>query len=236
MLKNIYVEGIGEVVFARRRGTRSIRLSINGGRVRIGAPYSVSEQQALGFLASRQDWILKHIKPVALLGNGTRIGKAHHLRFEPGSGAKPTTKLTAGAALVRLPAGMDESSKAAQDAAKRIAKKALQAEAENLFPQRLATLAQQMGANYRSLKIKFINSRWGSCSNQNDIGLNAYLMQLPWPIIDYVIVHELAHTWHHNHSPAFWDAVENVIPDYKNRRKTLKSFHTDVLPGEGLAA
>lgn len=229
MIKNIYIEGIGDIVLARRRGTRSIRLSISGGRVRLGAPFGVSEAQAIKFAISRQDWILKHLRPESLLEQDAQLGKAHRLRFEPTTAFKPSSKLSGNLAIVYLPTSQEASSSAVQTAAKRVSKKALLAEAESLLPQRLQFMATRMNVSYRSLKIKFIRSRWGSCTNQNDIVLNGYLMQLPWDIIDYVIAHELAHTKQHNHSPAFWALVDAVIPDFKAKRKVLKTYHTDVV-------
>lgn len=229
VLKTIIIEDVGEVILARRRGTRSLRLSVSGGNIRLGMPLSISEKQAINFIISKKDWILKHRQPKTLLNNGARIGKAHRLVFVVTNGQKITTILIENQALVRLPAPIQSSDVAAQNAAKRICKKALEQEASSLLPQRLRTYASKTNARYKSVTIKFLKSRWGSCSPSNDIILSAYLMQLPWELIDYVIIHELAHTKHHNHGQSFWSEVTKFVPDYKARRKLLKAHQTDIV-------
>ncbi|MDO8336455.1 MAG: SprT family zinc-dependent metalloprotease [Candidatus Saccharibacteria bacterium] len=228
MLKTINLEGIGEVILARRRGTRSLRLSVNGGNIRLGIPLAISEQQAVNFILSKKDWILKHHKTAVLLSNGARIGKAHRLAFEPTSGQKITTKLIDNKALVRLPTSIQTTDSEAQTAAKRVCRKALELEANSLLPQRLKAFADKTNASYKTVKIRFLKSRWGSCSPHNDIVLSAYLIQLPWELIDYVIIHELAHTKNHNHGQNFWNEVTKLVPDYKAKRKLLKTYQTDV--------
>jgi len=72
--------------------------------------------------------------------------------------------------------------------------------------------------------FRFNKSRWGSCSSANSINFNYYLAKLPYELIEYVVVHELAHIKHKNHSQEFWDLVEKFMPDMKKRRKKLREF------------
>ena len=72
------------------------------------------------------------------------------------------------------------------------------------------------------IDVKHTTSRWGSCSSSRKISFATKLLLQPQPVIDYVIVHELAHLKEMNHSPRFWKHVENVLPDYKKTRKWLK--------------
>jgi predicted metal-dependent hydrolase len=81
-----------------------------------------------------------------------------------------------------------------------------------------------MGIPYRRLSIRGQKNRWGSCSRNGTVSLNWKLMFLPEPIIDYVIVHELAHIREMNHSAKFWDIVQNFCPDYKRYRRYLKTY------------
>jgi predicted metal-dependent hydrolase len=78
--------------------------------------------------------------------------------------------------------------------------------------------------SYHSVKVKRLASRWGSCSSNKVITLNFFLMQLPWPLIDYVLIHELIHTRHMNHSPDFWNDFERIHPGAKNTRNILKQY------------
>lgn len=79
----------------------------------------------------------------------------------------------------------------------------------------------------RSIKgvfLKYNHSRWGSCSNSGNINLSTRLLFAPQPVVDYVIVHELAHLIEMNHSPRFWAEVARVMPDYVEKEAWLKEF------------
>ena len=77
--------------------------------------------------------------------------------------------------------------------------------------------------NLKINQVRFKNQKtlWGSCSSKNNINLNYLLVMAPMIVIDYVIIHELAHTVHKNHSENFWNAVEAIMPNYKKAKKWL---------------
>jgi predicted metal-dependent hydrolase len=79
-----------------------------------------------------------------------------------------------------------------------------------------------MGVKYERIAIKFQKTRFGSCSTKKNLNFNALVALMPSEILDYVIVHELSHLNQMNHSKAFWQEVEKIIPDYKKKRKWLK--------------
>ena len=83
----------------------------------------------------------------------------------------------------------------------------------------------------RSLKIKTQKSRWGSCGPNNDINLNWLLMLAPPSALEYVIVHELCHIKHKNHSRDFWDLVTQHFPDYREQRRWLKQHGASLMKG-----
>jgi len=72
------------------------------------------------------------------------------------------------------------------------------------------------------VRIKEQRTLWGSCSSRNNINLNFLLIMAPLKVIDYVIIHELVHTIHKNHSANFWNAVEAIMPNYKEAKHWLK--------------
>jgi predicted metal-dependent hydrolase len=227
------IEHIGPVSIFKRRGSRSIRLGFDSkGGIRISIPTWVPYQAGVSFARDRVDWILKH-KPASslLFSNGDKIGKAHHLTLLPDYKVKTTqVRLKDGEIIVKHPATLSFDSHDVQAAAERGAKKALGGEAERLLPQRLALLAENHGFNYKSITVKQLKSKWGSCTQHHDITLNYYLMQLPWNLIDYVLVHELVHTEHLNHSEGFWKRFEEALPGAKKIRKELKTYKTAVIP------
>lgn len=100
---------------------------------------------------------------------------------------------------------------------------ALRQRAKELLSDRVAHYAAIMGVTPTSVKITSARTRFGSCSGKNGICFSLYLLQYPEEAIDYVVVHELAHIRHHDHSPAFYAEVAKVLPDYKERMKLLKT-------------
>lgn len=91
------------------------------------------------------------------------------------------------------------------------------------FEKRVAELADLMSVRYGKITVRGQKSRWGSCSRNNNLNFNWRLIFMPIAVIEYVIIHELAHTVHHNHSQRFYALVERFCPDYKNLRKILRT-------------
>ncbi len=98
----------------------------------------------------------------------------------------------------------------------------LRAKAKAYLPGRVAYWAQRMGVKPTGIHITSARTRFGSCSGKNSISFSLYLMQFPAEAIDYVVVHELAHIRHKNHSPAFYAEVAKYLPDYKRRQAMLR--------------
>ena len=94
--------------------------------------------------------------------------------------------------------------------------------AKDYIPKRVAYFAEKMQLTYGRVFIRSQKTQWGSCSSEKNLSFNWRLMLSPPRIIDYVIVHELSHLRHMDHSRAFWEEVERVLPDYKERDKWLK--------------
>jgi predicted metal-dependent hydrolase len=230
--KQVEIDGIGLVALYKKRGNSNIRLSFTrSGQVRVSLPYWLPYQAGIQFAIARRDWIDKHRPSVgSLLQDQHRIGKAHRIAFVTGDVSKPTVRVQHNQIRISHPAASLPAMPAVQAAAERGALKALKIEAEQLLPQRLNALAKAYGFDYKSVKVKRLSSRWGSCSQAKEITLNLYLMQLPWNLIDYVLVHELVHTEHLNHSAGFWKRFENVLPDAKQRRRQMKQYRTVIEP------
>ena len=97
----------------------------------------------------------------------------------------------------------------------------LKARAKEYLPVRLRYRAYEMGITYRDLRISGAKSKWGSCSETGMITLSWRLMMCPPESIEYVLIHELCHRLHMDHSKAFWAEVERYMPDYKKHKKWL---------------
>lgn len=98
----------------------------------------------------------------------------------------------------------------------------LRRRAKAYIPGRVAHWAKIMGLAPTAVKITSARTRFGSCSSKGSVCFSLYLMRYPAAAIDAVVVHELSHLRHHDHSPAFYAEVERWLPDYREREKLLK--------------
>lgn len=98
----------------------------------------------------------------------------------------------------------------------------LKKKAKEYIPARVEELAKKYSFKYNTIKITSAKTRWGSCTSKKNLNFSFYLIWAPERTIDYVIIHELSHLKHMNHSKKFRDLVESMIPDYKSHVKWLK--------------
>lgn len=101
--------------------------------------------------------------------------------------------------------------------------------ARSYIPKRVSYYHAMTGGEYNRITIRDQKTRWGSCSSKGTLSFNWRLMLAPPAILDYVVVHELCHLTHMNHSPAFWQAVETILPDYKSSRAWLKEHGSELV-------
>lgn len=214
------------VTIYKRRANRSLRLSIaSDGAVRVSIPTWAPYRAGLEFARSRHEWIRSQQQPTIVLTDGQAVGKAHRLRFAPDAAAKKiSSRVKPGEVVVTHPLTLASTSAEVQAVATTAAIRALRGQAEQLLPQRLAKLAELHDFSYESVAIKQLRGRWGSCDQHTHIVLNLFLMQLPWDLIDYVLLHELTHTKALKHGPSFWQAMAEVLPDVNARKKAMRDY------------
>ena len=97
-------------------------------------------------------------------------------------------------------------------------------QARTVIPEKVERYAALIGVTYGRITIRNQRSRWGSCSSKGNLNFNCLLMLFPDDVIDYVVVHELCHRKHMNHSSAFYAEVERVFPEYRRCQKWLKEY------------
>jgi len=222
------IEGIGEVSFQKRRGTRSMKLRVDArGKTVVTMPYFVPYALGEQFVKRNHAWVVLQHSRTASLEDGMMIGRIHKLRFiEDATVTTPKARVLASRIEIRY-AG-DSMDTLAQEAAKKAAVRALRREGERFLPKRLADIARADGYTYRSCRLKQLRGRWGSCDQNQNIILNVYLMQLPDELIDYVLYHELAHTRYMNHGEGFWTELTSHLPHARQLRKTMKDYQPTV--------
>ena len=99
-------------------------------------------------------------------------------------------------------------------------------EAQAYIPDILNQWASTMNLHYHNVSFRKTKRQWGSCSSRNNLSFNTMMMKLPLDVIQYIVVHELAHIVHKHHQKPFWDLVKQYLPDYKTEVKELKNYTT----------
>jgi predicted metal-dependent hydrolase len=92
---------------------------------------------------------------------------------------------------------------------------------QSILTETIAQLTSRIGVKSLSVQVRELGYRWGSCSQKGEVYFHWRVAMLPRPMIDYVVTHELVHLIEHQHSPRFWDRLEQVIPDFASRKDWL---------------
>jgi len=232
--RQVVLPEIGDVTLYKRRGNRSLRISVGAdGVVRVSMPYWLPYRAGEQFALSKQAWIVGNQRRSyrTSLEHGHGIGKAHRLVFNASAAAsKVSTRIVQNEIRIEHPLEVAVEAREVQRAAQTAAVRALRKEAEALLPQRLQMLAEQTGLDYAKVSVKQLKSRWGSCSSTKEITLNLYLMQLPWHLIDYVLIHELSHTRVMRHGAPFWEEMERHVSQPKKLRREIGEYQPALTP------
>lgn len=216
----------GDITIRRSSLARSLRLKIDHkGTLVISMPKRAPLYLAQRLLDEARSQVrtslAKSQQRLTVLKHGDLIGKSHRLVLRQGEALHG--RIIGTFIEVTVPPDMPADSQEVQTYIKEVALKALRTQAKAFLTRQLETLASKHGFNYETVRFSNAGTRWGSCSSSGTISLNIWLMQLPFELIDYVIIHELCHTEQMNHSTAFWQLVETILPDYKARRRALKA-------------
>lgn len=234
-IKIIDVPQVGKVHMQKRRGSRNIRLRVDiEGKVTVSLPYFVPYLVAVEYVKKHRDWVLaeKNRRKVHLT-DGMNIGRLHTLRFQLDEKAlMPKARITSHEVIVRHATTSTDA--LVQNAARRASIRALKLQARHFLPKRLKDIAYREGYEYSSVTVKQMKGRWGSCNQDKAIVLNIFLMELPIELIDYVILHELAHTRVLHHGPEFWEEFEAHLPNARVLRKRLRMFQPTI-PAQSMA-
>ncbi|WP_286238255.1 M48 family metallopeptidase [Neptuniibacter halophilus] len=215
------------IVRSRRRKTAAIHVGSEGVVVRV--PVWVTDQWVASFVASRSDWISKHeqavrenlqahaitLKPGAML---PYMGDSFRLSWEKGR-ARAVSRV---ADKIHVTIG-GRSRKPELEQVEACLKSWYRDQARTQLQQRVEYWQQVMGLRPKSLTVKSFRRRWGSCSAGGDIQLNWRLIFASQALQDYVVIHELAHLVHLNHSPDFWQLVGEYCTEWKTKRKELQN-------------
>ena len=228
-----------------RASRRSVGLLVDPQGLRVRAPLGVPLDELEVWLQRKKTWILGKLEAVAgqtknwmeqgpRWVHGARVPyMGAHLRLDLSS-----QHAFAGARVVLAPVLSDAEGSlghlrlalppgAPEGTVRRWVLTWLKAEAGRVLAPRLAHFSARMGVQPRRWALSGALTRWGSASADGSLRLNWRLVQVLPDLLDYVVVHELAHLRHMNHSPAFWAQVARVLPDHAERRRRLRSVMLD---------
>lgn len=225
------------MVRARRR---TIGMLVGPDGLEVRAPRWVGIAEIESALREKSDWIVRKLEEMRqqqVRQSEARIvwqegaefpylGQPVRIRLGPsawseGAGAvlQPADPATATLACLHIGLPLAATPEQIRDAAQAW----LMRQARRVFQERLNHFAPQLGVTWTRLSLSSASTRWGSASANGAIRLNWRLIHHRLDVLDYVVVHELSHLQVMDHSPRFWDTVKTVLPDYAQRRETLKS-------------
>jgi predicted metal-dependent hydrolase len=226
--RNIHLVG-KEISYTLKRSgyRRSISLRIDDRGLTVNAPLRASEKWLHSVLQDKAAWVVKQLdswesrKAVPIFwAEGARIpfrGEEFLLTLTPRSrGAVPQLH----GEVLHVPVGVEAEAAQIEKAVTLWYRD----EALRVFGECVAHFAPLLQVSPREIKLTSARTQWGNCTVQGVVRLNWQLVKMPLHLIDYVVVHELAHLVEMNHSPAFWRVVESVCPDYKQCRTELRGY------------
>lgn len=206
----------------RNPRSRHVRMTLTPEGLRVSAPVRLPESEVHRALLSKERWLLRHAElltpavPPPLTDGmalpfldgevelGVRMAARPSVRFRPEEGRMVVATPDPGAVRQLVERGY-------RDAARR------------WFAQACAGHGREMGAAPRAIAIRDPRTRWGSCSARGTVSFSWRLLMAPARVAEYVVVHELAHLIHLDHSPAFWDLVDRTRPAHRAESRWLRA-------------
>ncbi|HAX21547.1 MAG TPA: metal-dependent hydrolase [Hydrogenophaga sp.] len=233
--------GSCDVAYEFKRGKRrTIGLSVGPDGLSVSAPRWTPVGEVEALLHDKAGWVLEKLQNArqragelaqarTVWANGAELdflGQRVRLVLDPAHGFAQVGAVLEPAAIdapdavgaLRLGLAHNATEVQIRDAAQAW----LMRQAKRVFAERLDHFAPLLGVRYEKLRLSSAGTRWGSASADGTIRLNWRLIHLKMEMVDYVVVHELSHMRHMDHSPQFWDVVASVMPDHMARRRALK--------------
>lgn len=206
---------------------KTISIEIKNNKVEVKAPYIISQKEIDSFLLKKKDWIDKKIlfynsikKPIKrkfIEGENFQfLGKDLKLKIIKSDKRKNYLDKKFIYLFIK---NQDEK---LREKVKKELEVLFKNEAVKIFEKKTNFYAKKIDVYPKKIKVKSFKKRWGSCSYKRELSYNWKLIMAPEKIIDYVIIHELCHLIHFNHSKEYWEKVCKILPNYKTRKEWLK--------------
>ncbi|MCH5138768.1 M48 family metallopeptidase [Clostridiaceae bacterium UIB06] len=224
-------------IIRRKRKTIGIKITQEG-EVTITSPFNISEENILSIVKKKEKWIMNKLQLFSQqksckdreLKSGEKllyIGKELELEIHNLNGNKffnlgnnNLIKILDKKVIVYI----DVNKHNIEDVIRERIIRFYRMEAEKLLKERTYYYSNIIGVSFNRITVKDQKTIWGSCSSKKNINYSYRLIMAPIDIIDYVVVHELCHLIHMDHSKAYWEKVESILPDYRDRKQWLKHY------------
>ncbi len=213
-----------------RRRKKTVQITVDGEGVRVAAPWATPDREIRAFVEKRADWIVRQLAeaerrprpPLFVTGDTLPyLGRPTELTVEPGDVAHPQVSFDDGRLIIAAP--RQTTGDGLSQLLRRAVVEWYGERAAELLPACVDEWLPRLADGERPrILIRDQRKRWGSCAADGTLRFNWRLVMLEPALIEYVVVHELAHLTVKNHSADFWKVVAGVLPDVKERRQRLR--------------
>lgn len=221
----------GQIIIRTRITARNISMRTKADGLHVTVPPRCLTSKILSVIEEYRPRLLEKwdkAAPQPLDLNFRINAPCFRLHLEQGRFSRFTLRMDEEGITICCPPNVDFSQKGVQELLRNAIIRALKKSAQTYLPPLLDELAEHYGFKYKRVKITGSKSRWGSCSAIGSINLSCYLMLLPPPLMDYVLLHELTHTREMNHGPKFWEILNDLTEGRaKSLRAELRGFRTN---------
>jgi len=239
MRASLLIDDVHVPIKIKKEYRRNIRYSITGKSINVLIPKGLIGHSVESVVAEVKDWATMEFKKKPSLLNRFRViiykngefikvfGQDFQLLIFMENRKGLSGKMATGN-YIEIRAPQDAEQHLLHAAIGKLLSRVLSAHFHKDIVDRVQTFNQQFfQETIYTIRLKNNQSNWGSCSSKRNINLSSKLLLAPTPVLDYVIVHELAHLKEMNHSPKFWKIVRDIMPDYEKKEEWLKVYgHT----------
>jgi len=208
----------------KRKRTTTIQIS-EFGKIMVRTPYNQTFKTTEKILINNKKWILQKLETLKKLNikqkkytNGSELlyrGKKILVKLENSKSTRTKINLAENNLIIK------NGNTLKSNKIKEVITKWIKKEAKNIITNRVEYYTNFLNLKYKKIYIKNVKTIWGSCSSRKNLNFNYKLVMAPHNIIDYVVIHEVCHLVHQNHSKSFWSLVKSIDPNFKEHKKWL---------------
>ena len=238
-MKKVQIDGLGEVTLKKSAKAKYIKLRVEPFKgVIVTVPTYLNYDFGINAIMGKYDWLSVQLASARekedLLKYKAEdfpmLSKNYKIELVKAPVDLPKRKFKNGVAQIFIPLEKTIGDFEIQNFISESVNKVLRTDAKIYLTERIRFFAEKFNLEVNKVTIRDTKTRWGSCSYQNNINLSFHLMKLPDELIDYVVLHELAHTKEKNHQKSFWNLLDTFCNGQaKKQDKELKNFNHLIL-------